>query len=388
MKNKAFLQVLSVVSLAFIASFGLVSQAVAQGNTNDYSFGRLYTPVVNVFCSDGSQDARNINYAISNSVVGSKINIHGTCLINQTIILKGDRTYVGDSRTGTILREAAGANLAAIVASDSWVSDSSTTGDPVRIAHLTIEGTGSNGGGSDTSGLVIRSWLTVIEDLQIENVSGDGIQITGTSENGIPLANTQVNGRISNIFITNVGGDGIHVIDSGNSVTDWDLLNSWIGGVGLSGIDMDNAAGWKIIGIHLYGIRDNAIYANRCFATTIADNYIEGFGDAGNATTYYGIACTLQGNVASVISGNKIFQLNKESGSGKYIYIGIPQVNYGIGVVNIIGNAIYGAMGSQDIGLSYQVGSGTALRVLSANNVQNVTIPRLIGSGVTLVSAL
>src|ERR1035441_2314475 len=42
-----------------------------------------------------------------------------------------------------------------------------------------------------------------------------------------------------------------------------------------------NAAGWKVVGNHLYGVKQHAIYAHRCWGTTIADNYIEGLGEGG-----------------------------------------------------------------------------------------------------------
>src|SRR5581483_11426708 len=126
-------------------------------------------------------------------------------------------------------------------------------------------------------------------------------------KDGVNLTNTSVNGRISNVFVTDCSGTGIHVVDSGNSLTDWDLLDSWIANSGQSGIYLENAAGWKIVGNHIYGVPQDAIFANRCYGTTIADNYIEDFGGDGGANTWYGIACTVQGDVGSVIRENKVF---------------------------------------------------------------------------------
>ncbi len=347
--------------------------------------GSAQPAVVNVDCKDTVSDAARLNDAISDSKPGSYISIHGHCLVNETIVLYGDRTYAGDSRTGTVIKQARGANLAALVASDSWKFDSSTTGLPVRIAHLTLDGDASNN--IETNVLVIRSWLTVIEDVVVQNAPGDGIQITNLSKNGTALQNTQVNGRISNCFVTNSGGNGIHVVDTGNSVTDWDLLDCWIASSGQSGITMDNAAGWKIRGNHLYGVPQNAIYANRCFGTAIEGNYIEDFGDSGGSgNTWYGIACTAQGDVASVINANKIFMFNTEPSTGKFVYIGIPQVNYDVGQVGVVGNTILGSGSARDIGLSYQLGAGKGLEIVSAsNNVRSVAKARVVGPGVTLV---
>ncbi len=341
--------------------------------------------VLHVKCRNATADTAALNETIARSMDGDVIRIHGTCLVDRTIVLYGNRSYLGDSRTGTVIRQAANAELPALVASDSWASDSATTGEPVRIADLTLDGNSAENHG--TNALVIRSWLTVIEDIQIENAPGDGIQITNLSKNKVALTNTQVNGRISNCFVTNSGGDGIHIVDTGNSLTDWDLLDSWVASSGKSAIYMDNAAGWKIRGNHVYGNPQHGIFANRCYATTIDSNYVEDFGDTGGSeNTSYGIACTVQGDAASVISGNKVFQFNGEPASGNFVYIGVPQVNYSIGVLNVVDNVIRGANGKHDTGLAYQLGGGQGLRVLSHdNNVQDAGVPRVVGPGVNLV---
>ncbi|HEX4165070.1 MAG TPA: right-handed parallel beta-helix repeat-containing protein [Bryobacteraceae bacterium] len=343
------------------------------------------TRVVNVHCDNvAAHDTAALNNSISRSLVGDYINIHGQCLVNETIVLFGDRTYAGDSRTGTVIKQAPGANLAALLASDSWNMDSSTTGDPIRIAHLTLDGNASQNIGTNV--LVIRSWLTTIEDIEVQNAPQDGIRFTNPSKSGTLLTNTQVNSHLSNCFVTDSGANGIHVVDPGNSITDSDIIDCWIANSGQSAINMDNAAGWKIRGNHLYGIQQNAIYANRCFSTSIDENIIEDFGHSGGGT-WYGIACTLQGDIASVISGNKVFMLNSEPAAGRFVYIGIPQVNYDVGEVAVTGNVILGSGSSRDTGLSYQLGNGKGLKAVSAsNNVQGVAIPRSVGQGVMLVN--
>jgi hypothetical protein len=342
---------------------------------------------VNVNCGNAVEDTKALNGAISNSKAGDMIRIHGTCLVNETVVLYGDRSYIGDSRTGTVIRQANGANLAALVASDSWANNATGTGRPVRIAHLALDGNRANN--INTSNLVIRSWLTVIEDIQVRNAPVDGIRLTNLGKDGATgLTSTQVNGRISNCFVDRSGANGIHVLDTQNAVTDWDLLDSWVAGSGESAIAMDNAAGWKVSGNHVYGVQKHAIWARRCWGTTIENNYVEGFGESGGAdNTWYGIACTVQGGAASVIQGNKVFRMNAKTPSGKFIYIGVPQVNSGTGVLNVINNVIRGAGTERDTGLSYQVGRGVALQVLSGNNnVQSVGTARVVGEKVTLVS--
>jgi hypothetical protein len=243
---------------------------------------------VNVTWINTSADAVKLNTAIENSCSGDRIQIHGTCLLNATIVLLGDRTYEGDSRTGTIFRQAGGANLPALLASDSWSDDWTYTGDPIRIAQLTLDGNGSANSG--TNALVIRSWLTVIEDMQVENAPADGIQLTNLSKNGVRLQSSQVNGHISNCLVTNSGAIGIQVVDDSTSVTDWSLLDSWIANSGESAIYLGDAAGWTVRGNHVYGVRQHAIFANGCWATSIDENYIEDFGGSGGSNTWYGIA--------------------------------------------------------------------------------------------------
>jgi Right handed beta helix region len=339
---------------------------------------------VNVTCANATADAVKLNTAIASSRSGDRIQIHGTCLLNATVVLLGDRSYEGDSRTGTILRQASGANLPALVASDSWNDDWTYTGDPIRIAQLTLDGNRS--ANSATNALVIRSWLTVLEDLQVENAPGDGIEITSLSKNGVGLQSSQVNGHISNVFVTNSGFVGIHVVDPGNSVTDWSLLDSWVANSGQSAIYLDNSAGWTVRGNHVYGVQQHAIFANGCWATSIDQNYIEDFGGSGGSNTWYGIACTVGGGAASVISGNRVFMFTTEPTSGEFVFIGVPQVNYGAGVINVVGNTILGANGRHDTGLSYLLSGGTGLEVLSSNNnVRNAHTARSVGAGVKLV---
>ena len=199
--------------------------------------------VINVTCSNSLADAQSLNALISSSKTGDQISIHGTCLVNSTVVLRGDRTYVGDSRTGTIIKQADGANLTAMLATDLWISDSPYTGSPIHISHLTLDGNKARNIG--TSVLVLRSWMSVIDDIYIANAPADAIQITNLSRSGVALTNNQVNGRISNCMITDSGAAGVHVVDSGNSVTDWDLLDCWIAFSGTTAIAMDNAAGWS-----------------------------------------------------------------------------------------------------------------------------------------------
>ena len=73
--------------------------------------------------------------------------------------------------------------------------------------------------------------------------------------------------------------------------------------------------------------------------------------------------------------------------SGTFIYIGIPYVNSGVGILNVLDNVIVGANTSNDTGLSYLPGGWTIL-VQSSNNVNDVHTVRVLGTGTTVITPL
>jgi hypothetical protein len=326
-----------------------------------------------VACKNKASDADLINRRIGNSRPGDEIVFDGPCLVNKTIKLLGGRTYRGGSRTGTVIKQANGANLDAIFASDSYVDNSTTTGLPLALRTLTIDANSANNPNAHDA-IVIRSWQTQIEDIEINGAKRHGVRVTSLSANGTEITNTQVNGRISTMQINDSGGSGVFVEDPGNHVTDWQLADNYIAGTGGNGVHLDNAAGWVITGNHIYGVDGwNALYANRIYGTGISDNYIEDFGGVG-------VEARVQGDAASTISNNRIFKFN--GGDGTYLLL---TGNYGNGMVSVTGNAIRGNGGG--IGLDYQLGNAQTMTVVSAGNlVELVAIPKQVGPGVTVSS--
>lgn len=350
--------------------------------------GALAAPIV-VNCTNTDADAAAINKAIAASAAGDEIAIFGACSINKTIRLRGDRSYRGGSRSGTVIRQANGANLAALVASDSFLDNTTWTGTPVEIRQLTIDGNRSNNTGSATNCLVIRSWLTIVEAITVMDCNGAGIRLTNLSANGTALKNTQVNGRIAGVFVTRTGGHGIYVEDTANTITDWNLLENWVGHVGGDAIHLDNAAGWVVERNHVYVVGGNAIYAHRLFASSISDNYIEDFGSAPeHGKTYFGIWASVQGGAASAIVGNRIFRLRTdEKADSSYVYLA-AKGNYATAMMSSIGNLIRGAGGATSAGMLFTRGSANALVVTAAGN--SVMLPgsgsrvQEVGPGVSL----
>lgn len=330
-------------------------------------------------------DAAALNAAIAGSPEGCEVVLRGTFLLNQTIRLLSQRSYRGESRAGTVLRQADGANLDALVATSTYLDNAPWTGAPLALRHLTLDGNRKGNPTARTTGLIVRSWLTVVEDLCITNVGGDGLRLTSLSANGTGLKNTQVNGSISGCLIEGSGRHGVNVEDRGNSVTDWTLRDNWIASSGADGIHLDNAAGWVIERNHVYGVPQHAIYAHRLCGTSIADNYLEGFGEGQQAGTWCGILATAQGDGASAIAGNRIFNFGGEKqADSTYRYLAVA-ANYGTAMVVVSGNAIRGAATARGTGLFYTAAAGKKLTVVSVGNlVEEVHTPRVVEERVTV----
>ncbi|GAA3103923.1 hypothetical protein GCM10017600_81220 [Streptosporangium carneum] len=367
---------------------------------------------VDATCANSTDDAKTIQAAIDSSKEGDEVVVKGPCLIDATITLLDHRTYRGDSKAGALIKQADGANLPAMLASESWVNDRPYSSETVRVERLTLDGNRDNNTG--TVGLMLRSWNTRVYDVDIFGAPSDGIRLSNPSKNGTMLQNTMVNSVISDVYIEASGGAGIKVVDPGNSITDWTLQRSWIAFSGTSAIESDNAAGWVMSDLHLYGVPKHAIDAHRCFGTSMQNNYVEDFGGEGVAgQTYYGIRCDLQGEANSTIGGNRIHNFappaaEKAAGrrtrplgpaplerrhslaaalpsSSKYVYLALDGVNYGTGHASVTGNTVLGRGTKQETGLLYSKADGDSMSVASTGNlVDNVGVPRAVGRGVKL----
>lgn len=341
-------------------------------------------PVGSVVVQCGSgDDAAAVNSAIEGSADGAEIVFSGQCVLSSTVVLRGNRSYRGTSKTGTLLRQADGANLPALLASDSYVNDETGTGQPVTVRDMTLDGNRANNGSSGTDGLVLRSWKSTVEDLNVNGFGGSGIRVTNESANGTSIESTQVNGRISDNFITDSGGHGVHVEDSGNGVTDWQLVGNWVADSALDGVHIDNAAGWIVDRNHVYGVGHNGIWADRLFGSSLSDNYVEGFGE-GEVGTWYGVGVQVNGGAASTVTHNRVFALQGEKAGSTYRYIGVVRVNYGVGLLAVTGNTVRGVLGGQGVGLYYS-SAGGGLEVASAGNaVSDVAEQRVVEPNVLL----
>jgi hypothetical protein len=369
---------------------------------------------VDATCDNTAGDAKTMQAAIDSSKEGDEVVFKGPCLINATISLLDRRTYRGDGKEGTMIKQADGANLPAMLASESWVADKELSSDTVRIERIMLDGNRDNNTG--TVGLMLRSWNARVYDVDIFGAPSDGIRISNPSKNGTLLQNSMVNSIISDVDIESSGGAGLRVVDPGNSVTDWTFQRSWVGFNDGSAIQTDNAAGWTFSELHLYGTPKHAIDAHRCFGTSITNNYIEDFGTEATANeTYYGIRCDLQGDANTTIANNRIHrflpppdELAKYGKARKYgvappvrtrtltgtppadvnyVYLALDAVNYGTGHATVTGNSILGHGAMRETGMLFKKGEGDGMSIVSSGNlIDEIGVKRVAGPGVRVTS--
>ncbi|MFI6315987.1 right-handed parallel beta-helix repeat-containing protein [Nonomuraea sp. NPDC050556] len=390
-----------LASAAVLAATGLaVTTLAAPANANR----------VDATCTNAAGDAAVLQAAIDSSKEGDEVVFKGPCLLTATLSLPPRRTYRGDGKMGTFIKQADGANLPAMLASEGWVKNAETSDDTIRIERMTLDG--NRDANTGTVGLMLRAWNARVYDMDIYGAPSDGIRISNPSQNGTLLRNTMVNSVISDVDIEGSAEAGIRVVDPGNSVTDWTLQRAWIGFNGTNAIQMDNAAGWTLSELHLYATPKNAIDAHRCFGTSISNNYIEDFGaESTKDQTYYGIRCDLQGDAATTITGNRIHKFlpppngfaelkqafrerrapveRKVAATGplpdgvNFVYMALDNVNYGWGHAAISGNTIVGHGTKQETGIQLKKGEGEKMSVASAGNlVDGAGVPISIGPGV------
>lgn len=318
-----------------------------------------------VTCADTASDADRLQHAIDASPARAVIEISGTCLLTHSIILLANRTYTGDGRTATVLRQ--DAPMPYVMASAGFVRNGATTGAPITIEQITV----SCSGQGRTDGIVVLNWQVDVQQADVTNCGGSGIVDTSQTANGSTIRNTSVNSRFSDNFIIGSRVYGFEVIDNGNAVTDGYLTNNQIASSGQAAVAMQNAAGWNISGNHLYNDAGNGIMAGRLFGTTISGNFIEDFASRQSSGTWYGIAGSAQNGDGSTIFGNSVFNDLGERGGATHVYIAILKTNSGTGRVSVTGNVIGGA-GPTDVGLSFEAGANHLVVASSGNAITGV----------------
>jgi hypothetical protein len=368
-----------IVAALMALAAAAVAVAALWGTRQDVEPATATPGVLGVACRDNTGDAARIQAVVDASTPGAVIQIGGdTCLLTRGIVLPGDRTYAGGSTSGTVLKQ--DGPMSFVLASQAYVDDWTTTGDPIQIHDLQVACDGSG----HTDGIIILNWQAQVQRVDVQGCGGSGIVDTSVTQNGTAITNTSVNSRFENDIIGNSGQYGFEVRDPVNAVTDGFFTDNQVASSGTDGARLQNSAGWVISDNNIYGNGADGIDADRLFGTTISGNYIEDFGGARRSGPWYGIVGTAQGGAGSAITGNKVFNFNGgQAEEAGHVFMAVTATNYGTGYLSVFGNVI-GTLARADRAFYFNGGLHALVVASVGNQVSGPGAPMTLGANVTL----
>lgn len=304
-----------------------------------------------------TDDTAAIQTCLNTAPSGSEVHFPaGVYLVSASLLYPGDIKIsgAGDSTQGTIIRVKTGTALTTpVLCSSDWYNNSSTSGSPVEISDIQIDGNSAMSG-SGAHGLVSMNFWSSFDRISINNVAGDGFLFTAHSRNGTHVSNTCVEPKINRIQVRTCGGDGIHIKDDGtglNSCTDGFMEDCIVTAAGAKGINNEMGPGWLMNGNHVYGTVSSAIKVIKCYATRVIGNYIDGFG-SGSSTFIAGIDMDCSDGRGSSCIGNHV---GFESGTatGPYYGLSINGSGSATSICVVMGNTVIG--GNQSGSVAYDI---------------------------------
>lgn len=324
---------------------------------------------------NGTNDTANLQ-ATLNAVPaagGTVILQPGVYLINSTLTYPGNCNIIGAGAEECIIRVIAATSLTTpILASKDWFNNATTSGNPVHISGLTLDGNSAMSG-SGGHGLVSMNFWSSFDDLAIKNVSGDGFLFTRQNQAGTNISNTCVEPKIRRLQVRSPGGIGIHIQDNavgGNACTDGFLEDCIVQNAGSQSINVEMGPGWHLIGNHTYGSVTDAIVVSNCYGTRIIGNYVDGYG-SGASSFIAGLSLALSSSARQSICMGNTVNFDTGTASGTYQAIRVSGPSAGNNTMHVIGNVVNGGGQVGSLGYVFQATSGHAWTINAHDN--NVT---------------
>jgi hypothetical protein len=318
---------------------------------------------------DGStDDTSNIQAAIDASSEGDIIYFPaGTYLISAPLVFKEYRTYVGNHYHRTYIKQKASSNIStAMIVDEGWNNDDTTSTNPIVIRDLFIDGNKGNNAGATTDGIRLMTYRSLIEDVFIYQVTGDGIAFVETNSASGTITGTAVENRVDKCIISQVDGDGISNEGSTSALTDGYITETIIASVGEAGINLGRGAGWHLMNNYIYDAGYSGIVSAKSGSLILTGNHIESFGGSATTGTYRGIlASQISDAIPVSINNNMVYNGNDVSGS---TYIA-TELAYGSGIttgeISFSNNHIQGTF---DTGITIS-GTGYGTTLINGNVV-------------------
>lgn len=250
----------------------------------------------------------------------------GVYLVSSRLTVQDGGSIRGDGisfTTGSVIKVADSTNLTtSVIASESIVDASTTSGQPVYLDKIAIDGNKANNGSGTEDGITLANFFCIIRFINVKNVNGVGIHFDDSNLS----SGTAVENRIESCRVLGAGSHGIEIDGTGSYYTDGEIHHCIIGQSGGHGIKCTRAGGWSINDNHVYQSAMTGIHTGFFQNTQICNNKIEDWGTDTSADSYYSIYA---GGIQSakkkpgLISSNTIYQEETETGSQTLWGIGL-----------------------------------------------------------------
>lgn len=351
---------------------------VPPGYVDTHNWTATQTPTVAGLAPSGDtsgvKDAANIQALLN--LAGLAVLQPGAWVVNATIQVPGHGALQGYDPDSTVITQAAGANLNAVIASAGWTASSNATSvTPCRIRGLQVDVNSSAQTGGAGHGIVLQSFWSLVEDCIVINAGSDGFRLDTSGASGSPLvSNTMVETKFVRCQARQSGLVGIHVADtSSNKATDGFIDSCIVQASGSHGIQIASGAGWHVTGNHVYTSALDGIRVERAFESKVIGNYVEPWGSSTISSRYCGINlpnCNDTGN-GSVVAGNVIHFTTAAGNAGSTIQgIFIGASTSAQGNVSVTGNMLFASQtAAQAIFIFNQAASSTLDAAISGNKV-------------------
>src|SRR5258708_9593976 len=179
-----------------------------------------------------ADDTRAIRAAFAAAPAGGTVWFPpGTYNVSKTLELRPGTTYRGSNPQSSVIRQADGANLVAVLADQNFLQNRRQTTSGVQIEDLGIDG---NAGPADRPhnrsghGLVLMTDRCLVRHVIVSNTPQAGIVLTDQNASRTVVGNNAVENRIEDCTIIQPGSYGVWIVDTRSSgrQTDGYLLNN------------------------------------------------------------------------------------------------------------------------------------------------------------------
>jgi hypothetical protein len=261
---------------------------------------RDYGSVGDGFTDDSTAIQTCINASMDDSIIFFP---PGTYVVGTVIQLPGKRSYLGTNNSTIKMKD--GANLVAVVASQAWITNESTSGNPIIITNITIDANSSNN--LSGHGIVLMNYNSIMRECTVQNCVNNGIMISSVNQSGSAISNTCVENRLESCKVSNCLGHGIYGRDINGKLIDGYIDSCIVSDATLDAIRIERSTGFFVSRNYCYDNQASGISLSNCYSTFVIDNKIDGYGqDVSGNDFISGIEITAIGPHPTIVSGNNI----------------------------------------------------------------------------------